>query len=136
MPSPDLRHRTHPWRSLYRTPRWQEIRREQLSRFPLCEPCRRQGRVTAATTVHHKVPHRGNASLFFAGPFESHCKVCHDSIGQEEDRKGFTSTTNAHGFPIDPRHPFNASSEHKPPHRGRVKSLERATERPEPHSRA
>lgn len=38
------------------TARWVRLRRDKLSDHPLCERCQEQGRVTAATEVHHVIP--------------------------------------------------------------------------------
>lgn len=35
---------------------WQRLRRDKLSDCPLCERCKEQGRITAATEVHHIIP--------------------------------------------------------------------------------
>lgn len=41
---------------LIHTAKWQQLRRLRLNDHPLCERCEEQGRVTAATEVHHVVP--------------------------------------------------------------------------------
>lgn len=38
------------------TGRWLRLRREVLTRHPLCARCEAEGYVTAATEVHHRVP--------------------------------------------------------------------------------
>lgn len=104
------RYAPRPWAYLYKSARWSRIRAAQLAATPLCEPCAKATppRVTPATTVHHVIPHKGDPTIFHTGPFESHCKACHDAIGAEQDRQGYHSLTDAQGYPIDPRHPFNA----------------------------
>ena len=44
------------YRKLIHTTRWLRLRRDKLSDFPLCERCEQEGRVTAATEVHHIIP--------------------------------------------------------------------------------
>lgn len=83
----DRRRKSKPWRAWYNTPAWRAIRAAQLAAKPLCERCEARGRVTPATTVNHKVPHRGDWNLFIAGPFESCCKPCHDGEVQREERR-------------------------------------------------
>lgn len=57
--------------------RWQKFRASWLSARPWCAACLRLGVYTLATEVHHLRRHGGDASLFWAGPFESLCKPCH-----------------------------------------------------------
>lgn len=97
-----------PWRSLYSTERWQRIRRAQLSREPTCRMCQRSGLVVAASIVDHVTRHEGDPVRFFAGPFQSLCKPCHDQAKQREERRGHSDEIGADGWPIDPRHPANA----------------------------
>ena len=46
--------------SLYKTKRWESIRRGVLERQGLCVICLREGRYTPATVVDHIAPHRGD----------------------------------------------------------------------------
>ncbi len=41
---------------LIHTARWLRLRRETLTRHPLCQRCETEGRVTPATEVHHIRP--------------------------------------------------------------------------------
>ncbi len=57
------------YRKWYRRMPWTDgkqggLRGAQLQRVPLCEECAKQGHVTAASVVDHRVPHRGNWELF------------------------------------------------------------------------
>ena len=80
------RRRAYPWRAWYGTAIWRAIRRDQLSREPLCRRCGKRGRIEAATVVNHVEPHRGDWERFVGGPFESLCKACHDGEVQREER--------------------------------------------------
>ena len=96
------------WRKLYKTREWQAVRLAQLSRQPLCESCQRQGRVTAATVVNHRIPHKGDRYLFFdQGNHESSCKPCHDGPTQAAEHRGYSAEKGADGWPVDPAHPLN-----------------------------
>lgn len=64
---------------LYNSPRWQRIRAEQLSKYPCCADCVVRGEIVRATEVDHIYPHRGDAEMFFRGPFQSMCKHHHSS---------------------------------------------------------
>lgn len=88
------------YRSLYKTARWKRVREWQLSHSPLCERCLSSEIVEPATIVHHKVPHRGDAELFFGGPFESLCKPHHDRDGQLEDKGKTVVRFGSDGWPL------------------------------------
>lgn len=93
---------------LYRTARWQALRRDRLSREPLCTRCMAKGKVVPATVVHHRRPHKGNEELFFdPRNLESVCKDCHDGIIQQFERVGFSKEIGVDGWPVDPAHPAN-----------------------------
>ena len=69
----------HAYRRWYRRLPWTDGRRgglrgAQLARQPLCEECLRENRITAATTVDHIRPHRGNWELFVDE--NNHCSLC------------------------------------------------------------
>ncbi len=70
--------------------RWQKARERFLRAHPLCCYCERNGFVTAASIVDHKIPHRGNQELFWdEGNWQALCKACHDGAkAQEEARDG------------------------------------------------
>ena len=45
--------------------KWRKLRGWYIRAHPLCEECKRQGRITQATDVDHIVPHRGDQKLFW-----------------------------------------------------------------------
>ena len=45
--------------------RWQQARARHLRNHPLCVECAAAGLVQVATDVDHKVPHRGDHTLFW-----------------------------------------------------------------------
>lgn len=56
----------------------------------------------------HIVSHKGNRSLFWdEANVQTLCKPCHNGAKQSEERRGYSTTIGADGFPIDPRHPAN-----------------------------
>lgn len=66
--------------------RWQKARATWLRRHPLCAVCDEAGRVVPALVVDHKVPHRGDQSLFWdTSNWQSLCKPCHDTKTARED---------------------------------------------------
>lgn len=72
-------------RSWYKTARWRALRQFQLLNHPLCAYCLRDGVTTLATICDHDPPHRGDETAFWAGPFQSLCKTCHDGAKQREE---------------------------------------------------
>lgn len=73
----------------YKTAAWAKLRKKQLSKQPLCEFCLEKGIISAADTVDHKVPHRGNMDLFFdIGNLQSLDKSCHSSQKQRLEKSG------------------------------------------------
>ena len=61
---------------------WQKIRARFLSKHPLCEECRKEGRLTKATEVHHILPldHGGTHD---ESNLMALCKPCHSRISIE-----------------------------------------------------
>lgn len=95
------------WQWMYSTPQWLARRHTQLRHHPLCKRCLEQGRIVAATVVHHTTPHKGDYTLFMQGEVASSCKPCHDSIEQSIERLGYEKGNDDTGQPIDPQHPWN-----------------------------
>jgi hypothetical protein len=95
------------WDHLYKTARWQRLRRLQLQAHPLCKFCLSRGIVTAATVVDHVIPHRGNWKAFVTGELLSLCAPCHNCVKQQIETRGYFNDIGIDGFPIDPNHPFN-----------------------------
>lgn len=59
--------------------KWQRARAAYLKEHPLCVPCGDKGRTTAANTVDHVEPHRGNPKLFWRrSNWQSTCTPCHN----------------------------------------------------------
>lgn len=85
--------------------KWQKARETFLRHNPLCTYCQDRGRVTGATVVDHKIPHRGDQRLFWdQGNWQSLCAECHSSVKQAEEKSGVVSGCDITGSPIDPNH--------------------------------
>lgn len=68
---------------------WQKARERFLRDNPLCVYCRREGLIRAASIVDHKIPHRGDETLFWDETnWQPMCKPHHDSDKQREERGG------------------------------------------------
>jgi len=72
----------------YRTARWQRLRWSAL--VAALFTCARCGRIEADTSqlvADHRVPHRGEAALFWDPEnLQCLCKPCHDGAKQREER--------------------------------------------------
>ena len=97
-----------PWRTWYTLQRWRRRAKHQLRLEPLCALCLKQGRLTPATIADHDPPHRGDWNAFRLGPLQSLCRACHQGKWAD-DHHGYSSVIDDDGFPLDPRHPFNAA---------------------------
>lgn len=94
-------------RRLYKTKRWQGIRRETLRRDSACVIHKRElGEIVPSTVCDHVRPHRGDVVKFWAGPFQGLCAHCHNSKKQREESEGFSREIGADGWPVDVNHPW------------------------------
>jgi 5-methylcytosine-specific restriction protein A len=67
---------------------WKRIRDRYIKAHPLCEACKRQGRLTPVEEVHHIKPLSQGGSNDFSN-LMSLCKSCHSSItAKDGDRWG------------------------------------------------
>lgn len=83
------------YRRLISSYRWARLRWLKLSRDPLCERCREEGYLTAATEVHHVTPvEEGVTALdkerlcYDLGNLRSLCRACHVRTHTEAGRSG------------------------------------------------
>lgn len=96
--------KAHPW---YKTKVWLQLRRIHLDREPLCRRCKGEGRLTAATVVHHVKPHKGDWTAFNdPANLASSCASCHNSVEQSIEARGFDRAVGEDGWPVDERHPL------------------------------
>ena len=73
--SPEMKRRYHG--------AWPAIRKRFLTQHPLCEQCRKEGRVTAASEVHHILPLSQGGSHDESN-LMALCKPCHSRITATE----------------------------------------------------
>ena len=62
---------------------WKKIRDRHMAQYPLCEMCKKQGRLTPAGEVHHIKP-LSMGGTNDDGNLMSLCKVCHSEITAKE----------------------------------------------------
>lgn len=81
------------------TRRWQMLRREVLTAHPLCERCKAEDRITAATEVHHRRPVEYGVNVaekrrLMFDPFNlmALCHECHVKTHTEMGRSGKAAT--------------------------------------------
>jgi 5-methylcytosine-specific restriction enzyme A len=75
------RDRDDPCRALYKTARWQRLRLVTFLRdLYTCQrpECGRLEGDTSQLVCDHIEPHNGDIEKFWAGPFQTLCKRCHD----------------------------------------------------------
>lgn len=96
------------WRRLYWTARWKRERLSFLQAHPICRYCQAVGNIRPATVVDHVTPHKGDLDLFWdQDNWQPLCKSHHDAAKAQEERGGYSSLSDADGYPIDPNHPQN-----------------------------
>jgi 5-methylcytosine-specific restriction protein A len=98
----------NPRKVWYGLQQWKVKRAHQLRVEPLCAICQAEGRITGATVADHVEPHKGNYTAFIMGPLRSLCAACHDNLSGFTHKPYDRKAIGADGFPLDPRHPFNA----------------------------
>ena len=77
---------SRPYKKLYNSIQWQQLRKQVLNKQPLCVECLKAKRITPATVVDHIKPHKGNEKLFYdISNLQSLCKSCHDRKTAKED---------------------------------------------------
>lgn len=89
---------------------WQKARRAHLAHEPLCRACAQAGRTTAANTVDHIIPHRGNMELFWQrSNWQSLCATCSSGDKQRLEKSGVSGYRgcDVDGSPLDPHHRWN-----------------------------
>ena len=85
--------------------KWRSARVRHLKKHPLCEYCKRDGHVIAATVVDHVIPHKGNKGLFWdKSNWQSLCTSCHSSVKQreewEEEQRKKPYRVDINGWPV------------------------------------
>jgi 5-methylcytosine-specific restriction protein A len=71
-------------RDFYNSPTWKRLRKAFLAANPLCRTCEKDGRLTLATIVDHRVPIKhGGAPLDWAN-LQPLCGSCHSRKSVQE----------------------------------------------------
>ena len=84
---------------LIHTSKWLQLRKEILTKRPLCERCQEQGIITAATEVHHVRPVEEAYSysdkvqrMYDPHNLRALCHDCHVKTHTEQGRSGKEAT--------------------------------------------
>lgn len=77
------RHQRDPETSKRYGRRWRKIRKTYITAHPLCEECKRQGKITPAEEVHHIKPLSDGGTHDYEN-LMSLCKSCHSKITAKE----------------------------------------------------
>jgi len=99
----------------YKSTRWQRLRKRILDRdgfrcqWPGCDrPLREGKRHPDSAVVDHKAPVQEAPELAWSpSNLWSLCKAHHDSLKQQEERRGWHSGVGPDGWAADPKHPAN-----------------------------
>ena len=71
----------------YKTARWQKLRWSVLVRDMFtCQSCGKIEHDTSKLHCDHIDPHRGDEAKFWAGPFQTLCANCHNSMKQSQEK--------------------------------------------------
>lgn len=83
------------YKRLIGTARWQRLRHAVLNAQPLCERCKAEGLVTAATEVHHRRPVEYGTNfdekrrlMYDTDNLQALCHTCHVEVHKEMGRSG------------------------------------------------
>ena len=87
--------------SIYKTARWQRLRKVKLAMQPLCEYCLQIGRYTPATEVDHWLAISDGGAPYDLGNLRSSCQRCHALKTRNSER---VIGCGKDGMPLDPRH--------------------------------
>ena len=73
---------------LYHTSRWTKLSASWRAMHPLCEECKRQGKITAAQVVDHILPWPvcGKQGFFDTSNLQSLCATCNHEKGQRDKK--------------------------------------------------
>lgn len=87
------------YQKLIHTGKWLRLRKDVLSRFPLCQRCDAEGRTTAATEVHHVRPVEEAITyadkrqrMYDPSNLMALCHDCHVKVHTEQGRSGKEAT--------------------------------------------
>jgi 5-methylcytosine-specific restriction protein A len=72
--------------AFYHTPMWRSIRKQVITREPLCRECKRNGITTAAQMVDHIIPVRLGGKTYDTENLQPLCNSCHAKKSSYESK--------------------------------------------------
>jgi len=87
------RYQEQPWRKWYQSREWLKLRRQCFERdLYVCQRsgvlCTGKGNEPTTAVANHKIPHHGDAALFFSlDNLETVTKEVHDQLIQREEKR-------------------------------------------------
>ena len=87
--------------NIYKSARWQRLRRLKLTQQPLCEYCLPLGKKRPATEVDHWIAISDGGAPFDLSNLRSACQKCHALKTRNQER---VIGCDLDGMPLDPRH--------------------------------
>lgn len=86
---------------------WTKLRLRILRRdYGLCQPCKREGRLTLAQQVDHIIPVSKGGSND-AGNLQSICIACHNDKTRADLGQKASGACDTNGMPLSPNHHWN-----------------------------
>ena len=64
-------------KKLYNSAGWKTLRKQQLSKHPLCAACLSRGIIKQTEHIDHVIPHRRNPDRFLVNLYQGLCAACH-----------------------------------------------------------
>lgn len=86
---------------------WHRVRKEQLSREPLCRHCHARGVITVARHVDHIIAIERGGAWFDADNLQSLCHACHNAKTARDEGHAASMGVDVNGNPVDPTHHWN-----------------------------
>jgi 5-methylcytosine-specific restriction protein A len=86
MPEPSKGHegRKNANRKLYNSNRWKKDRNAHIAANPLCEQCKKEGRITASNVSDHIIPVNKGGEVWDWKNRQALCNSCHNSKSAKE----------------------------------------------------
>ena len=89
---------------VYDLQQWRRVRREQLTKEPLCRHCKAHGISKPASQVDHIQRINDGGAWFDDDNLQSLCHECHSRKTAREDGKVLRSGCDVNGLPLDGQH--------------------------------
>jgi len=72
--------------TFYNSRRWRSVRKNYIGGCPLCEICKKKGRVVEGNVVDHIIPISQGGDEWNTNNFQTLCTSCHNSKSSKESK--------------------------------------------------